>query len=149
MDDMLTTLKEVAGEDIANNMEALDLTSASDGVETTQSNLDRKVEVYGKAYKALVEFVEREEEKIAEMTGGKLPGMFARITCCMASRCGQRHPARRSTAGSTVSTGERSFEKDMVFASRVDSSTENVEVAWVRKHNKEAWETAVGSRPAP
>ena len=149
MDDMLATLKEVAGEDIANKMEALDLTRASDGVEITQSNLDRNVEVYGKAYKALVEFVEREEEKIAEMSGGKPSGMFARITGYMASRGGQRHPARRSTTGSTVPTGERSFERDMVLASRVDSSTENVEVAWVRRDNKKAWETAVGSRPAP
>ena len=68
MDEMLATLKEVVGEDVANKIEALDLRRSSDGVGAMQSNLGRQVEVYGRAYKDLAEFVEKEEEKIAEMT---------------------------------------------------------------------------------
>ena len=126
MDAMLATLKEIIGDDVANKIETLDLRRASDGVRTTQSDLNRQVNVYGKAYEDLAEFAKKEEEKIAaEMT---------------------------HVVGSTVPTGQRSFERDMVFASRVDSSTGEVEFAWVRRDNKNAWETAVGSiipEPAP
>ena len=60
----------------------------------------------------------------------------------MTLKSGQRHSARQSTAGSTIPTGERSYERDMVHASRVDSSTGEVELAWVRRDNKKAWEAA-------
>ena len=117
-----------------------------------QSNLDRRVEVYGKAYKELMEFVEKEEAKIAEMarvvgnttTGGKPSGIAAPIAGNIALPGGQGHSARLSTAGSTLHT-KRSFEEDMVYASRVVKSTGKVELAWVRRDNKTAWETAVGS----
>ena len=122
MEAMLATLKEVAGEEVANKMGELGLERTSDGVGTAQSDIKRKVEVYGKAYEDLEEFVQREEEKIVEMT---------------------------HVAGSTVPTGERSFERDMEFASRVDSSTGKVELAWVRRDKKKVWETALGCRPAP
>ena len=145
MDDTLATLKDVAGEDIANKMEALGLSCASDGVETTQSNLNRQVEVYGKGYKCLVEFVEKEEEQIAEMKGDKPSGILERIPSYMTSRGGRRHPARQPPAGSTVLKCKRSFESDMVYASREDSSTGEVELAWVRRDNKKAWEAAGGS----
>ena len=121
--DMLATLKEVVGEDVANKMEALDLRRGSDGVGATQSNLDRQVEVYGRAYEDLAEFVKEEEEQIAGKT--------------------------THVVGRTIPTGERSFERDMVFASRLESSTGQVELAWVRRDNKKAWEIALGSRPAP
>ena len=127
MDDMLATLKEVVGEEVANRMETLDLRRASDRVGTTQSDLNRQVKVYGNAYEDLAEFVKEEEKQIA-----------AKMT---------------HVVGITVPTGEeRSFERDMVFASRVDSSTGEVELAWVRRDNKNAWETSVGSMvpgPAP
>ncbi|CAN0447565.1 unnamed protein product, partial [Ascophyllum nodosum] len=57
MDDIMATLKEVVCEDVAEKMEALDLRHASDGEGATQSNLDRQVEIYGKAYRELAEFV--------------------------------------------------------------------------------------------
>ncbi|CAN0349360.1 unnamed protein product [Ascophyllum nodosum] len=153
MEEMLATLKEIVGEEVANRMEALDLRCASDGAGAMQSNLDRQVEVYGKAYKELVGFVAKEEEKVAEMarvvgnttTGGKPSGIAASIAGNVALPGGQGHPARQSTAGSTLLTSKRSFEEDMVYASRVVKSTGEVEMAWVRRDNRTAWETAVGS----
>ena len=88
MDEMLATLKEVVGEDIANKMEELNLKCASDGAGAMQSNRDRQVERYGRAYKALAEFVQKEEDKLPDMMHGV-----------------------------------RSFEKYMVRAIRVKSST--------------------------
>ena len=120
---MLATLKEIVGEDIASKMDALDLRHEGDGVGATQSNLDREVEVYGRAYKDLAEFVKKEEDKIAGKTA--------------------------HVVGRTVRTDGRSFERDVVYASRAESSTGEVELAWVCRNNKKAWETAVGFRPTP
>ena len=146
MDDIMATLKEVVCEDVAEKMEALDLRHASDGEGATQSNLDRKVEIYGKAYRELAEFVKKEEAKIAKMAIGDKPsGIAARITRCIPFRSCQGHPARQPTGGGTVPTYDSSYERDMVIASRVESSTGEVEVAWVRRENEMAWEAAVGS----
>ena len=152
MDDMLVTLKEIVGEDVVSKMSALDLRRASDGLETMQSNLDKQVQVYGNAYKDLVEFVEKEEEKMAETTrivggtttSGNPSDIASPIARNITSRGGQGHLARQPTAESSVPTCKRSFEEDMVYVNRVARSTGEVEFAWVHKNNKKAWEAAVG-----
>lgn len=120
VDGMLGELREVAGEEAAAWIEVIDLKSVDARNAGLSAKVDKQVEVYGQAYADLVEFISKEEEKIA----------------VAASQCNAGGAAASAAPVSTVAG--RSFENDMVFVARQKDDDEP-EWAWVRRVNQEKW----------
>lgn len=121
VDGVLGTLRDLAEEEAAAFIEAIDLNRVDARSGGLSAKAQEQVEVFGQAYADLVAFVAKEEEKIA----------------AMASQSGVRSTAASAAPVSTVAG--RSFEKDMVLVSRQKNSDEPLESAWVRRVNQEKW----------
>lgn len=111
VDGMLGKLREVAGEEAAAWIEAVDLTSVDARNAGLSAEAEKQVQVFGQAYDNLVAFVTKEEENIA---------------------------ASSAPVSTVDQARSRSFEKDMVLVSRQRCSDEP-EWAWVRRVNQEKW----------
>lgn len=122
---MLGKLREVAGEEAAAYIEAIDLKSVDARNAGISAKADKQVAVFGQAYADLVAFVTKEEETIA-------------VT---ASQSGAGGIAASAAPVSTVDlAGKRTFENGMVLVARQKDSNEP-EWAWVRRVNQEKWKS--------
>lgn len=134
VDDVLGKLREVAGEEVAATINALDLPIEAD--DDIAASVGRKVEVFQQAYDSLVEFVEEEEKKFMQTTrtiGGAAVGALSGGTTPIAGTTTGQPPS-----GHTA--GKRSFETDMELVHRNrGGSVGGIEYAWVRKSNVSAW----------
>lgn len=130
VDGMLAELREVAGEEAAAWIEAVDLKSDDPRNTDLCAKAGEGQEVFGQAYDYLVVFVKEEEEKIARA----------------ASQSGAGGTAASAAPSSTVPV--RSFENDMVLVSRNKKDGDALEWAWVRRVNQEKWKKRESSASA-
>lgn len=129
VDDVLGKLREVAGEEAAACIEAIDLKSLDARNGELSSKAGKQVEIFGQAYAEFKEFVNEKEKKIADSTSQVGVRVMA----------GAGMPAGLAAPVSTVALSSvRSFEKDMVLASR-QKYCDEPEWAWVRRVNEDKW----------
>jgi len=149
VDEMIDKLREVAGEEAAAYIEAIDLKSFDARNGGLSSRAAKQKEVFDQAYADLVKFVKEQENGIvkarelgvgedATSGGGGASG----------NAPGAGSPALTAPTSTVGSTGKRSFEGDMVLESR-QRGTDPPEWAWVRRVNLEKWKRFESSNPAP
>ena len=140
VDDMIGKLREVAGEEAARYIEAIDLQTfdARDGA--LSSKIVKQKEVFGQAYTDLATFVEEQEKSIVVTARELGAGEIATL--------GGGEAASRAPMSIVAPAGRRSFENDMVLESR-QRGTDAPEWAWVRRVNLEKWQMFENPNPTP
>lgn len=129
VDDVLGKLREVAGEEGAAYIEAIDLNSLDARNRGLSLKAEQQVEVFGQAYRDFVAFVSEEEEKIVATAREVGAGGIA----------GGGVPAASAAPIATVALARRrSYETDMVLASR-QKYCDEPQWAWVRRVNVTKW----------
>lgn len=119
VDGMLGELREVAGEEAAAWIEAIDLKSVDACNAGLSAKADKQVKVFGQAYADLVEFISKEEK--------------------IAVAASQSNAGGAAASAAPVSTvAGRSFENDTVLVAR-QKENEEPEWAWVRRVNQGKW----------
>ena len=120
VDGMLGELRELAGEEAAAWIEATDLKSVDARNAGLSAKANKQVKGFGQAYADLVEFISKEEEKIAVAVSQSNAGGAA------------------ASAAPVSTVAGRSIENDMVLVAR-QKDEEEPEWAWVRRVNQEKW----------
>ena len=140
VEDIIDMLREVAGEEAAAYIEAVDLASVEARNGGLSSRVVKQKEVFDQAYTDLASFVEEQEKSIV-VTAREL-GVGGTATSSKDGTSGNAAggcPAASTAPISTVaSAGKRSFEGDMVLESR-QRGADPPQWAWVRRVNVEKW----------
>ena len=150
VDDMIGKLREVAGEEAARYIEAIDLQTfqARDG--GLSSRAIKQKEVFGRAYADLVTFAEEQEKNIVvatrELGAGETATLGGGATSGKVD--GGTPAASRAPMSTVAPAGGRSFESDMVLESR-QRGTDAPEWAWVRRVNVAKWQKFENPSPTP
>lgn len=157
-DDMITKLREVAGEEAAARIEAIDLDSFAARGRGISRRVGKQTEVFGQAYADFAKFVAEEESNIVvtirdidagcasvsgKNAGGGSTASAAPVSTIASAPSGNTAGGATTASAAPVSTvapapGERSFEGDMVLESR-QRGTNPPEWDWVRLVNLEKW----------
>lgn len=151
VDEMIDKLREVAGEEAAAYIEAIDLKSFDARNGGLSSRAAKQKEVFDQAYAELALFVEEQERSI--VAKARELGVDEAATAGGGLASGNPSGARPAASTAPMSTvgwaGKRSFEGDMVLESR-QRGTEPPQWAWVRRVNLEKWKRfeSPGATPA-
>lgn len=143
VDSMMGKLREVAGEEAASYIEALDVNRLQEGGHSLTESVEEKVELFSEAYAELVKFVEEEEKKIIISKRNVDPPGPAGADALIADSATSVGSADASMAHPA---GQRSFERDMTLALRQRDNGEP-EWAWVRRDNQERWKKFESPNP--
>lgn len=140
VDDVMGKLREVAGEEAAAYIDALDLGSLQEG-QSLADIVQENVAVFSKAYAELVKFVEKQEDKMV-VEKGRVGPVTPGTASGGVSSSGSPAPIAGgavSGGGAALQPGKRSFDGDMVFSVR-RRGEEEPECAWVRRDNEKKWQ---------
>lgn len=141
VDNLMGKLREVAGEETAAYIEAIDVKSFEARNGGLSSKVVKQKEVFDGAYTDLATFVLEQEKNIVvtsrELGAGDTATLGGGAT---SENAAIGVPAASTAPVSTVSpTGKRSFEREMVLKSR-QRGNDPPQWAWVRGVNLEKWQ---------